>query len=594
MFCGLCGTKIQEGSRFCPTCGAPVEMKGSETLKESVSEEMTKTVDNEETTVLYQTEVVQEQQKEKQGVEESKKEKEPIKKQKTESMQKSKKGKVAIISAGSLIGVIGTGAVITGICFLNSPARAVMVELNEADAKDAELIYNSDVHGNKLQEWLLKQLLDGNLSKIPREYSIGKTDFETVLAQLQAISDLQFSETDGNLHECLKKLAEKISMEYTEEKIDFDTAEEDLNALLQLSTEADVNVFITDILAQVKALKNSRDSYIDAEESFLKQDFESAISGYSFVIESDENYADAQEKLVISQDNYREQILNNIGTPNTNEEFEEALRILERALTVIPKDSAFTEKYQAVYEQYAGILKQDALKNASAFIDTGDFVSAISLVDKALGYNEGDSELEGLLISVQSEYETYVTNQVNVAVAAYDYETAFTVLDQAMEVLPESTVLEDLYKSVEASKPTPLNELKISESNLYSEVTELVITEDVVGNQYDPKNLFVLSATDDSWEDPESGYAKYYLNGEYTKLRGTLAVGDQSEIGECTFTIYGDDRVLYTSETLTRTTAPIALEVDVTGVSWIQIILSVPESDQDMSVLLSEFTLYKN
>lgn len=70
------------------------------------------------------------------------------------------------------------------------------------------------------------------------------------------------------------------------------------------------------------------------------------------------------------------------------------------------------------------------------------------------------------------------------------------------------------------------------------------------------------------------GSAEYYLGGEYAVLSGTFYVPyesrEQDEIS--TFRIYGDDKLLYDGPSLTGKDKPVAFEVNVEGVEFLEIL----------------------
>ena len=56
-FCGKCGTKVEEGEKFCPNCGAPVEV---EQAAENVVDKAKEVLNTEDTTSEYDPQDVQE------------------------------------------------------------------------------------------------------------------------------------------------------------------------------------------------------------------------------------------------------------------------------------------------------------------------------------------------------------------------------------------------------------------------------------------------------------------------------------------------------------------------------------------------------
>ena len=89
--------------------------------------------------------------------------------------------------------------------------------------------------------------------------------------------------------------------------------------------------------------------------------------------------------------------------------------------------------------------------------------------------------------------------------------------------------------------------------------------------------------------------AEFLLNGEYRALRANLyirkaAMEDLTEdlLAQAHITIYGDDRLLYSSPTLRLRDEPMAFSVDVTGVKFIRIVF-----DESYGVVLGEPELVK-
>lgn len=79
--------------------------------------------------------------------------------------------------------------------------------------------------------------------------------------------------------------------------------------------------------------------------------------------------------------------------------------------------------------------------------------------------------------------------------------------------------------------------------------------------------------------DNDGVFIEYYINGKYTNLSGTLYVtkGARSIESEdyiwdlATFSIYGDDKPLYTYTGFTKRDEPILVNVDITGVKFLKI-----------------------
>ncbi len=125
-------------------------------------------------------------------------------------------------------------------------------------------------------------------------------------------------------------------------------------------------------------------------------------------------------------------------------------------------------------------------------------------------------------------------------------------------------------------RPVYITDLKISTGDNYLTYSSTDVIEDTVGNTY--AGTYVLGLKDSrssTTTTSGTGYVEYFLNGEYTTLTGTLAVNDKTTDAEynnkIVFRVYGDnDEVLY-KKTVTRTTTPVELNIDLSGVQWLRI-----------------------
>ena len=82
-------------------------------------------------------------------------------------------------------------------------------------------------------------------------------------------------------------------------------------------------------------------------------------------------------------------------------------------------------------------------------------------------------------------------------------------------------------------------------------------------------------------------------SNKYKRIKGRIAVADDSEKATGQFTIYGDNgKILYNSGEMSRTTAPIDVDVDISGAQWITVGVTNPDWGY-FRLLVSDFVLYK-
>ena len=108
-----------------------------------------------------------------------------------------------------------------------------------------------------------------------------------------------------------------------------------------------------------------------------------------------------------------------------------------------------------------------------------------------------------------------------------------------------------------------ITNLKVVDSSYYYDVKDAAIT-DTYGNTYVKAGTFRECGTH---------HAIYYTAGKYTALKGTIAAPDSIGGGGVAITvnIYADDKLIYTIPSITRTTKPVDIDLDITGADTVKI-----------------------
>ena len=349
----------------------------------------------------------------------------------------------------------------------------------------------------------------------------------------------------------LDKLAEKdcatVLDDFKAEKITYEEASEKLNAYLTLGSKKLETAF-GEQEKTLESLNSSMEAYKKAEELYEDGDYEEAMEAYAQVSEDDSNYEEAQSKMSQCVDSYKAEILNKTENPEDEQEYETAIQTVEVAADILPDDEDLANRLAELKDSYAAMLKSDALDHGTQYMNEGKYEELFALLKKAQEVNEGDSELDNL----------------------------------------EKSALTELLQQVQENVPVKLCDLKISESDRFESGEELKVMEDSVGNIYSPGNLYKLTPYHGK------GYASYYANGEYTRMTGTIAVADDSSKDTGIVTVYDEnEKILYTTGEITRTTAPIKVDVDLSGVKWFTVCAEDKGWD-GFNCFISDFVLYKN
>lgn len=227
---------------------------------------------------------------------------------------------------------------------------------------------------------------------------------------------------------------------------------------------------------------------------------------------------------------------------------------------------------------------KQALTEAQSAIDDQNYEDAITTLESALKKSPSNKDLV-------AKYVQAVKLRVNELTNKNDYDKALAVLKSAKDKLKDNEEINNLYDETKKDSPDKLCDLTIAESNdNYVPITEQKVVRDTTGNTYDPGNLFTLYPSYGDY----GGYAKYYLGEKYKSLNLTYAISEENpdDIDPTTFTIFGDgDKILFTSDKMTRTTEPTSIGVDVTGQKWIYIRVE-SETYNSVPVLMANPVLF--
>lgn len=468
---------------------------------------------------------------------EKKNKKDKKEKKTTKKGKKIKRILCAIVVVVLIIGISGV------VFYIKSPARQIVSQVKKGEYTTVQQVYNSGVKDKFIQEIMLQKLVKKDCGNIVEEFKTNKISYDEANAKIEAYESL------GD-----KKVAEYLSKE--------SKVLDDLNT--------------------------SMESYAKAEKLYESGKYAEALEKYALVVKEDDHYKDAQEKLSKCVESYREEILNKTENPSSQTDYESAIDTLNIALKIVPDDEKLTARLDELETGYADFLKSEALTNGTQYIQDGKFEELFELLSKACEKNSGDTELENLKKTAEDEFVKKVQTTVDEYVGNDDYDDAIKYLQSANKILADNTIITELLQKTQDNVPVELSSLKISESDLYEEGANLTVNEDSIGNVYSSGNLFKLMPS-----YSRAGYVTFYIKGDYSRLTGTIAVADDSSKNPGKVSIYDEkDKLLYTSGDMTRTTAPIKVDIDIKGVQWLKI-SAQSEHTSEFRCFIADFMLYK-
>lgn len=529
MRCNYCGAEINKEMKYCPVCGKELgKAAGS--------------ADHGAGTIFQPSDYNTDQH-----VEDTDIVIEPADEPGKKKEKKPKKGKkmkriLIMILVAVLVIVIGGGAF-----FFTSSAKEVVNNIKKGNITTAQQAYDNGVDGKFIEERLFKVLAEKECNTALEQFQKGKKEYEEANAIFEAYKALGADE---------------------------------------------IEIFLTEKAEVLNKLNASMEAYAKAEKLYTDGKYAEAMENYSQVIEDDTNYEDAQEKLSDCVEKYTKDILEGMKQVETIEEYEEAIETLTIALQIVEDNEDLSNRLAELEEEYAALLKSEALSNGTQYIKDGKFQELFELLEKACEKNSGDKELTNLQKTAEDEYVKIVQEAVDDFLEDDQYDEAVKYLKEAVKILDTNSKLKELLNEVQENVPVELSSMKISESEYFEAGAELSVMEDNIGNIYSPGNLYKLSPCNPS----TPAYATIYLKGEYTRVKGTIAVADDcgtSDTGKVSI-LDENGKVLYTSGTMSRTTAPKTIDVDLSGVEWMTISCEDDEGCWYFTAFVSDWVFFKD
>lgn len=511
----------------------------------------------------------------------------PVKEKK---VRKIKNGLVTLLVVGvTVIGIIVGGVVY----YFNSTEREIISYINDGSYDSAIKTYDKEISNSSVKKWILEKLLLANLSSYNSDYEDKKIDAETFVDRAKTIAVFGYESANKKIEEYFDDALADIKEHFIAEKITYDEARQSALTFIDSGLVTNSKEEADTILNEIDSLNISREAYTRAESFFSEADYPSAIKEYEKVIESDANYETAKQQISVCKELYKQQILSTTENYSDSEECKAAIDKVSEAMEIIGEDEDLKKRFDKLSDEYTKSIKKEAFEKADKAVKNGDYETAIFTIQESLPYCQNDKEYVDYWNTLQTEYVKSVETLASSFAEKGDYRSALNVLERACTLLPDNAELKDSYEMALANKPVGLMEIKISESDSFEQVADLSVSLDTVGNTYDPINLYKITGKKEEWSDDVNGYAKIYTNSDYKRLTGVIAVSDITENNTiCDFTIYGDDKILYTVTGLSRTTAPIPVDVDLTGISWIQLQITITEGTT-IELLLSNFDFFK-
>ena len=329
----------------------------------------------------------------------------------------------------------------------------------------------------------------------------------------------------------------------------------------------------------------SSEAFLNAESLYQSEDYSEAIKEYKKVIKEDDDYKEAQEKINNAEDKLYQMRMEQVKELAEEKNYDEAISTLKDMLKDFDNDEINT-----LIDEYKQSFTDEILSYAKNYADEKDYYNAIVYLSEinADKENYDFASVESKLSEYKQTFEDYALTQSVALVKEKKYDDAVSLLENALDAIPDNEKISKKLQEINNTKPILLNTIKITNSDKFEQITDNAV-EDTIGNTYAPGNLFEIH---ESWGN---GFGEFYLGKEYKKLTGVVSPSDNC--GDCTgrLEIYSNDKMIY-SVKFNRKTTPVSVDVDVTNAEWLKIQVSYVETDDSSGspyALLSDFQLTK-
>lgn len=219
------------------------------------------------------------------------------------------------------------------------------------------------------------------------------------------------------------------------------------------------------------------------------------------------------------------------------------------------------------------------IQNATEYGNSFNYLQALSILNNV---ENKTSEIELLKNDYTQKYESTIIEQANNLKTEERLDDASSLINDALNILPDSQILKDKLQEIKNSYPQNMLDIVPAYQNGGNTYTEYISTKsgatDVFsmgGVKY--TNGMTFNADYNIFNDVS--WAIYYLNGKYNNLEFTVCHVDGTFNGDDTYLQIFYDGNLKEEIPLSPDMSPKPVSIDITGVT--QLKFQVPASGGD-------------
>lgn len=356
---------------------------------------------------------------------------------------------------------------------------------------------------------------------------------------------------------------EAVLERYNNEESDDDDMEDlfELMESVKLSTDDDE---YREFLDKYSSLKTSKQYYRDALKNIEDKDYSEAMYNLRYVVEDDSNYETAQTKLEEVEGLIADEKLAEVKAAIDSKQYGEAI---EKAYN-LESELKDVKKFEDMYKQAVDGLLKEADDKIDHYFKENDYDGARKYMGNIYNKYYYVEALSEKYNDLKNDYSEYIVKESKTYADKGDYQRAASLIEAAKKKVGDTDELTKAYDEYKVYIPIYIHQLSyLSSEGSVSTSDYFNGNRDNTDKEYDSYFCVDGSGQKEFW-------AEYYINGNYTKFSGVCAVSKRNANDSDTkyFEIYGDDKLLYTSPTMTKGVLPEEFSVDVTGVKVLKIL----------------------
>ena len=339
-------------------------------------------------------------------------------------------------------------------------------------------------------------------------------NYDEAVAQYNAIE-----EPDNSINASFIEKLNDIYEDFKNNTIDYTAATAKIASVSKINNTS-IQTECTNTIKKIDALNDSRTAFETAVAFEKEKNYRKAIEQYSLVIEDDENYDAAVEKITSCSNALRDEVVTAAEKLVKNNDYESALKTLVDALKVLPNDKDITQ---------------------SITVYTETFVNGII------------SQADGLIKEKK-------------------LDEAESILKDALDVVPNNQAINEKLDEIDNLRPVGLDTVHVIDNVQYKYVSDGII--DTLGNVHTGVHYFENAWTSKSFD--REPYAIFNLNKEYKRFKGTIFLPERTQAKEVFYVnIYADNNLLYSENNIKKTDDPVDFNIDVNNCKQLTIKVGV-------------------